>query len=182
MTSIRALSGIRPTLGERVFVDASAVVIGRVWLGDDVSVWPGTVIRGDVAEIHVGAGSNVQDLSVLHVSTPTPDKPGGTPLIIGRDVTIGHRVLLHACTIGDRCLVGMGAIVMDDAVLEEEVLLGAGSVVTPRKTLRARSLYLGNPAKRVRDLTEDELVMLRNMAARYVRVKGQYLGTEAGGA
>ncbi len=179
--SIRTLNGASPQLGERVFVDASAVVIGRVILGDDASVWPQTVIRGDVSDIRIGARSNVQDLSMLHVSSPRDGRPNGTPLIVGEDVTIGHRVILHACTIGDRVLVGMGAIVADDVVIEPDVLVGAGALVTPGQHLASRGLYLGNPARRARELKDTEIEMLAAMAPRYVRVKDEYLAQDAGG-
>ncbi len=179
--SIRALNGVRPQLGERVFVDATAVVIGRVSLGDDVSVWPQTVIRGDVSDIQIGARTNVQDLSMLHVSSPRADRANGTPLILGADVTIGHRVILHACNIADRVLVGMGAIVMDDVVIEADVLVGAGALVTPGQQLVGRSLYLGNPARRTRALTDAEIAMLAAMGPKYVKLKDAYLSQGASG-
>ena len=128
--SIRPFRNITPTLGKRVFIDDSAVVIGRVTLGDDVSVWPTTVIRGDVNTINIGARTNVQDGSVLHVNSPKPELPNGLPLVIGTDVTVGHRCVLHGCTIGNFCLIGMGAIVLDGAVLEDYVFIGAGAMVS----------------------------------------------------
>lgn len=173
--SIRPFSGIHPVIGERVYVDEAAVVIGRVTLADDVSLWPGVVARGDVNSITVGARSNIQDLTVLHVTHDGPYSPGGFPLVIGADVTVGHKCLLHACTIGDRCLIGMGAIVMDGAVVEDEVLLGAGSLVSPGKRLGSRFLYRGSPAQKIRPLTAEEREMLRYSAAHYVRLKGRYL-------
>jgi carbonic anhydrase/acetyltransferase-like protein (isoleucine patch superfamily) len=172
---VRPFSGTQPSLGERIYIDASALVIGRVTLGDDVSLWPGVVARGDVNSIAVGARSNVQDLSVLHVTHDGPYSPGGFPLEIGADVTVGHKCLLHACRIGDRCLIGMGAIVMDGAVLADEVLLGAGSLVSPGKRLESGFLYRGSPAKKVRPLAADEREMLRYSAAHYVRLKDRYL-------
>jgi carbonic anhydrase/acetyltransferase-like protein (isoleucine patch superfamily) len=174
--SVRLFGEERPVLGARVWIDPAAVVIGRVEIGDDASLWPMTVARGDVNFIRIGARSNVQDGSVLHVTHDGPYSPGGMPLVIGADVTVGHRVMLHACTIGDRCLLGMSSTILDGAVLEDEVFLGAGSLVPPGKRLSARSLYRGSPARRVRDLSGEELAMLRYSAAHYVRLKDRYLG------
>jgi len=172
--NIRPFRNIQPQLGQRVFVDPSAVVIGRVKLGDDVSVWPTTVIRGDVNDITIGARSNIQDGSVLHVTSPYPEMPNGIPLVIGEDVTVGHGCILHACTIGNFCLIGMGATVLDGAVLEDYVFIGAGAVVTPGKRL-TRGLYLGSPARKARDLTEREIAELRESAEHYVELKNEYL-------
>jgi carbonic anhydrase/acetyltransferase-like protein (isoleucine patch superfamily) len=172
---LRPFSGTHPSVGQRVYVDASAVVIGHVSLADDVSLWPGVVARGDVNRISVGARSNVQDLSVLHVTHDGPYSPGGFPLVVGADVTVGHKCLLHACSIGDRCLIGMGAIVMDGAVIEDDVLLGAGSLVSPGKRLASGFLYRGSPAQQIRPLTAAEREMLRYSAAHYLRLKDRYL-------
>lgn len=173
--NIRPFRHIYPTLGARVYVDPAAVVIGRVSLGDDVSIWPGAVLRGDVNDISIGARTNIQDGSILHVTSPSKDLPQGIPLRIGEDVTVGHGVILHACTIGNFCLVGMGAVVLDGAVLEDYVFVGAGAVVTPRKRLATGGLYLGNPARRARDLTDIELEELRESAAQYSALKNEYL-------
>jgi len=173
--ALRPFSGTHPTVGQRVYIDATAVVIGRVTLGDDASLWPCVVARGDVNSISVGARSNIQDLTMLHVTHDGPYSPGGFPLSIGADVTVGHKCLLHACTIGDRCLIGMGAIVMDGAVVEDDVLLGAGSLVSPGKRLESGFLYRGSPAQKVRPLTDAEREMLRYSAAHYVRLKDRYL-------
>ena len=173
---IRGYRNHRPRLGERVYVDPSAVIIGRVTAGEDSSFWPTVVARGDVNEIRIGARTNVQDGSVLHVTHDGPYSQGGLPLIVGDDVTVGHQVTLHACTVGDRCLIGMQSCVMDGAVLEDEVLLGAGSLVVPGQMLETASLYRGRPAHRVRSLESRELDMLRYMAAHYVRLKDDYLG------
>lgn len=172
--SIRSFRNIHPQLGARVFVDPSAVVIGRVSLGDDVSIWPTAVLRGDVNDIHIGARSNIQDGSVLHVTSPYPEMPNGIPLVLGEDVTVGHGVILHACTIGNFCLIGMGATVLDGAVLEDYVFIGAGAVVTPGKRLTS-GLYLGSPARRVRDLTEREIAELHESSEHYVKLKDEYL-------
>lgn len=173
--SIRDYREHPPRLGANVYIDETALVIGQVTLGDDASVWPMTVVRGDVNTIEIGARSNIQDASVLHVTHDGPYSAGGLPLVVGEDVTVGHRVTLHACTIGNRCLVGMSATVMDGARLEDDVLLAAGSLVSPGKRLEARSLYRGSPAVRVRDLSDKELEMLRYSAAHYVRLKNRYL-------
>lgn len=166
-----------PAIAENVFVDDTAVVIGRVSLGPDVSVWPLTTIRGDVHDISVGARTNVQDGSVLHTTSPDSFPPKGFPLTIGEDVTIGHRVILHGCTVGDRVLIGMGSIVMDGAVVEADVIVGAGSVVSPGKVLASGGLYVGSPAKRVRDLRPEELEFLRYSANHYVKLKNLHRTT-----
>lgn len=172
--SIRPYRNIQPQLGARVFVDPSAVVIGRVKLGDDVSVWPMAAIRGDVNDISIGARTNIQDGSVLHVTSPYPEMPNGIPLVIGEDVTVGHGVILHACTIGNFCLIGMGATILDGVVLEDHVFIGAGAMVTPGKHLTS-GLYLGSPARRVRDLTEREIAELHESSVHYVQLKNDYL-------
>jgi carbonic anhydrase/acetyltransferase-like protein (isoleucine patch superfamily) len=174
--NLRPYGDAFPTVGARAWIDPAAVVIGRVEIGDDASLWPMAVARGDVNFIRIGARTSVQDGSVLHVTHDGPYSPGGQPLVIGADVTIGHRVMLHACTVGDRCLIGMSSTILDGAVLEDEVFLGAGSLVPPGKRLMARSLYKGSPAQRVRALTEEELGMLRYLAEHYVRLKDRYLG------
>jgi carbonic anhydrase/acetyltransferase-like protein (isoleucine patch superfamily) len=154
-------------------------VIGRVDLEEDVSIWPMCVLRGDVNAIRVGARTNVQDASILHVTHEREGAGSGFACTLGADVTVGHRVTLHGCTIGDRCLIGMGAIVMDGVVIEHDVLLAAGSVVPPGKQLQSRSLYLGNPARRVRALTARELEDLAYSAAHYVKLKDQYRAAQA---
>lgn len=174
--SVRAFGEELPRLGVRVWIDPAAVVIGRVEIGDDASLWPMAVARGDVNSIAIGARTNVQDGSVLHVTHDGPYSPGGLPLVIGEDVTVGHRAMLHACTIGDRCLIGMSATVLDGAVLEDDVFLAAGTLVPPGKRLQGRSLYRGSPAQRIRSLSEEELGMLRYSAEHYVRLKDRYLG------
>jgi len=172
---ISAYRGVRPQFGDRVYIDPSAVVIGRVTVGEDSSIWPTTVVRGDVHEIQIGARTNIQDGSVLHVTHDGPYAPGGRSLIVGSDVTIGHRAVLHACTIGNACLVGMGTVVLDNVVTEDLVMIGAGAVVTPGKRLESRGLYVGSPARRVRELTEKEIAFLTHSAAHYVKVKDDYL-------
>jgi carbonic anhydrase/acetyltransferase-like protein (isoleucine patch superfamily) len=175
--TIRSWLEYTPALGDRVFVDDSAVVIGRVSLGMDVSVWPLTAIRGDVNDITVGDRTNIQDGSVLHNTSPSSSPPNGFPLVVGSDVTVGHKVILHGCTIGDRVLVGMGSIIMDGAVVESDVIIGAGSVVTPGKVLTSGGLYVGAPVKRVRDLRPEELEFLRYSAGHYVKLKDLHLSS-----
>lgn len=164
-----------PRTGERVYVHASAQVIGDVILGEDSSVWCNTVVRGDVNRIRIGRCSNVQDLTMCHVAHKTPTKPEGSPLIIGDYVTIGHSVILHGCKIGNECLIGMGTIVMDDAVIPDRVMIGAGSLVPPGKVLESGMLYVGRPVQAVRPLTPDEIAYLRYSAEHYVRVKNNYM-------
>lgn len=166
----------QPRLGQRVYISAHASVSGSVVLGDDVSVWPMAVIRGDVNHIEIGARCNIQDGSVLHVTHEGPYSPDGGALVLAEDSTIGHGVILHACTIGKRCLVGMGAIVMDGAVLEDDAMIAAGAVVTPGTTVRSRTLWKGNPARFARLLTDEQVGMLGYSAANYVRLKDTYLG------
>ncbi len=161
-------------LGARVYVDETALVIGRVALGDDSSVWPFAVVRGDVHRIEIGARTNIQDGSVLHVVHDGPYVPGGLPLRVGDDVTVGHKAVLHAATIGDRCLIGMGAVVLDGAVVEDDVMIAAGTLVPPGKHLASRGLYLGNPARRARELTAKDLEQLLYGAAQYVKLKDHY--------
>jgi len=172
---IRSFKNIKPVIGDNVFIDDSAVVIGNVKLGNDVSVWPTTVIRGDVESIEIGDGTNVQDGSVLHVSHAGDYSSEGHPLKIGKGVTIGHRAVVHACTVGDYCLVGIGAIIMDDVVLEDYVMLGAGALVPPGKKLESGYLYVGAPAKQVRPLKETEKQFLEYSCKHYMQLKDEYL-------
>ena len=175
MSNIRNYENHAPELGERVWVDPQATVIGRVSLGDDASVWPQTVLRGDVNEIIIGARTNVQDGTIGHVTHDGPYSPGGIALVLGEDITVGHAAILHACRIGDRCLIGMGSLILDGAVLEADVMLGAGSLVSPGKHLESGWLYRGRPAEAVRRLSEKEIEMLHYSAQHYVRLKDRYL-------
>ena len=174
--NIRPYREWRPAIGRRAWIDPAAVVIGRVTIGDDASIWPGAVLRGDVNAIAVGARTSIQDGSILHVASDRLAGAGGIPLVIGDDCTVGHRVILHACTIGNRCLIGMGSIVLDGAVLQDGVLLGAGSLVTEGKDLEGGYLWMGRPAKKVRALTEQELAWFEYSAKHYVKLKDDYLG------
>ena len=169
--------GIHPTIHASVFVYPNAQIIGEVTLAENASVWCGAVIRGDVNSITIGAGSNIQDLSVLHVSHKTAADPNGASLNIGARVTVGHSVILHGCTISDECLIGMGSIIMDKAVLEPRVLLGAGSLVPEGKTLQSGYLYIGRPAKQLRRLTEEELAYFNYSANHYMALAQSYKGT-----
>ncbi|WP_430447493.1 MAG: gamma carbonic anhydrase family protein [Pseudomonas piscis] len=173
--AIRTYQDHRPKLGERAFVDHSAVVIGDVEIGADSSVWPLTVIRGDMHRIRIGARTSVQDASVLHITHAGPFNPEGFPLLIGDDVTIAHKVMLHGCSIGSRVLIGMGSIVMDGAVVEDDVMVGAGSLVPPGKRLASGFLYVGSPVKQVRALTDKERAFFTYSAGNYVKLKDQQL-------
>jgi carbonic anhydrase/acetyltransferase-like protein (isoleucine patch superfamily) len=174
--AIRSFQGIAPTLGERVYVDPAATLIGDVVLGEDVSLWPGTVVRGDVNLIRIGARSNVQDGTVIHVTHDGPyGTPGGFGTHIGADVTIGHNAIVHACVVEDACLIGMGATVLDGAVVRRHGFVGAGAVVAPGKEVGSGELWLGNPARRVRMLSDKEIEQLYYSAAHYVRLKDRYL-------
>ena len=165
-----------PTLGARAYGDPAASVIGDVVLGDDVSVWPFTVVRGDVNFIRVGDRTNVQDGSVIHVSHDGPHaKLGGFATRIGNDVTIGHKAIIHACTIEDAVLIGMGAIVLDGAVVRKHGFVGAGALVPPGKVVGEGELWLGNPAKKARLLSDAEIEALYYSAGHYVRLKDEYL-------
>jgi len=170
----------QPRLGRGVYVSAQAHVSGDVTLGDDVSVWPMAVLRGDVNAIKIGARCNIQDGSVFHVTHEGPYSPRGGSLVLAEDVTVGHGVILHACTIGNRCLVGMGAIVMDGAVLEDDCMIAAGAVVTPGTRVPSATLWKGNPARLARPLSEEQVAMLEYSAHHYVRLKDRYLSAENG--
>ena len=174
-SALRGYQGIEPQLGERVYIDPASVVIGDVVLGDDCSVWPMTVIRGDMHRIRIGARTSVQDGSVLHITHASDFSPEGFPLTIGDDVTIGHKAILHGCTLGNRILVGMGAIVMDGAVVEDEVIIAAGAVVTPGKHLESGYVYAGNPAKALRPLKDKERAFFPYTAGNYVKLKDRFL-------
>ena len=176
MNPLRPFRDKMPVLGERVYIDPACTVIGDVELAEDVSVWPGTVIRGDVNYVRIGARTNVQDGTVIHVSHDGPHaKLGGFATVIGEDVTIGHKAIIHACTIEDAVLVGMGAIVLDGAVVKKHAFVGAGALVPPGKTVGAGELWVGNPAKCVRRLDDTAIEGLLYSAAHYVRVKDDYL-------
>lgn len=174
VSEISPFNGIHPQLAPGAWVHPRATVIGEVRLGENASVWPGAVVRGDVNHIYIGAGTNIQDNSVLHVSHKTAADPVGGPLVIGDRVTVGHSVILHACTIEDECLIGMGSIILDKAVIKKNVLLGAGSLVPEGKVLESGYLYLGRPAKLVRELTAEELAYFNYSAEHYIKLMRSY--------
>ncbi len=166
--NLRKYQNHTPLLGKGAFVDGSAVVIGDVEIGEDSSVWPLTVIRGDMHRIRIGARTSVQDGCVLHITH-------AGPLLIGDDVTIAHKVMLHGCTVGSRVLIGMGSIVMDGAVVADDVIIGAGSLVPPGKRLDSGFLYVGSPVKQIRPLTDKEQAFFTYSAANYVKLKDLHL-------
>jgi len=165
-----------PELQKNAWVAEGSSVIGRVKMGEDSAVWFGCVVRGDVHFITIGDRTNIQDLSMIHVTHhKKADMTDGNPTVIGNDVTVGHRVMLHGCTIEDACLIGMSATILDGAVIGRESIVGAGSLVTKNKKFPPRSLIMGSPAKAVRTLTEDEVKELYASAERYVTFKNEYL-------
>lgn len=172
---IRPYKEVMPILAEGVFIDPAATVIGDVVIGEQSSVWPMVVIRADVNKIRIGARSNIQDASVIHVSRPRPSNPQGYPTIIGDDVTIGHKVMLHGCQIGNRVLIGMGAIVLDGVVIDDEVIVGAGALVAPGKHLESGFLYIGSPARKSRPLKDSERAHFVDTALDYIVLKNDYL-------
>lgn len=172
---LRPYRGVSPKLGQRVYVDPAAVVIGDVTLGDDCSVWPCAVIRGDMHRIRIGARTSVQDNAVLHITHASDFNPGGWPLTIGDDVTIGHGACLHGCTLGNRILVGIGATVLDGAIVEDDVVIGAGTLVPPGKRLESGFLYMGSPCKQARPLKDSERRFFLYSAQNYVKLKNEYL-------
>ena len=174
--SIRSFQGISPLIGQRVYVDEAATVIGDVVLGDDVSIWPGTVLRGDVNYIRIGARTNIQDGSIIHVTHDGPyGQAGGLATVIGEDVTIGHAAIVHACVIEDACLIGMGSTILDGAVIRKNAFVGAGALIAPGKVAGSGELWLGNPARCVRKLEAKEIEQLYYSAQHYLRLKDKYL-------
>lgn len=173
--TVRAYKSKLPGIDTSSYVDDSAVLIGDIEVKEDSSIWPLVAARGDVNIIRIGKRTNIQDGSVLHVTRFSQSQPDGFPLIIGDDVTVGHKCMLHGCTLGNRILVGMGAIVMDGAVVEDDVFIAAGSLVAPNKVLESGFLYMGNPAKKARPLTQAEQDFLTQSAVNYVNLKNEYL-------
>ena len=164
-----------PKLGKNAWIAEGASVIGNVEMGEDSAIWFGVVVRGDVHRIKIGARSNIQDLSMVHVTHyKKADMSDGNPTIIGDDVTVGHRVMLHGCTIEDACLIGMSATILDGAIIGKESIVGASSLVTKNKKFPPRSLIMGSPAKVIRELTQDEVDELYASASRYVEFKNEY--------
>jgi carbonic anhydrase/acetyltransferase-like protein (isoleucine patch superfamily) len=172
---LHTFKGIKPDIGKNSWIAPSADVVGDVTCGEDCSIWFGCVVRGDVHYIKIGNRTNIQDLSMIHVTHyKNGDKSTGNPTIIGDDVTIGHRVMLHGCTIENACLIGMSATILDGAVIGKESIVGASSLVTSNKVFPPRSLIMGSPAKVVRTLTDDEVKELYASAERYVAFKDDY--------
>lgn len=171
--TVRDFDGMTPELADGVFVDSTALVLGDVNIGKDSSVWPMTVVRGDVNSISIGERTNIQDGCILHVTHEGPFGEGRS-LIIGNDVTVGHKAVLHACEIHDLCLIGMSATVLDGAVINRHVIVGAGSLVPPNKELESGYLYLGTPVRRVRALNEKEILYLQYSSEHYVRLKKRH--------
>lgn len=176
---LSSFKGIMPTIADGVYIADSSRLVGEITVGADSSIWHMVAARGDVNYIAIGERSNVQDGTVLHVTRKSADNPKGNPLIIGDDVTIGHKCMLHGCTLGNRILVGMGAIVMDGAIVEDDVFIGAGTLVPPNKRLESGYLYVGNPMVQKRPLKEKEIAFLKQSAINYVELKEEYLA-EAG--
>ena len=172
--AIRNFKDKQPTIPSSSFVDHTALVLGNVQIGENCSIWPMTVIRGDVNHIQIGDNTNIQDGSVLHVTHDGPYNPGGFSLKIGNNVAVGHRVILHGCHIADSCLIGMGATIMDGAVIESQNIIGAGSLVTPNKHLESGYLWLGSPVRKIRKLTSDEIESIKYSAENYVKLKRQH--------
>ena len=172
--AIREFEGIIPNIDPTAYVDDTALIIGDVEIGQDSSVWPYAVIRGDVNQIRIGNLTNIQDHSVLHVNHAGPYNPGGNALTVGNNVTVGHRVILHGCAIQDQCLIGMGTNVMDGAIVHSNCIIGAGSLVTPGKELEGGYLWVGSPVRRIRALSEDEIAALEYSANHYVKLKDRH--------
>ncbi len=173
--TIRTFENNMPTLGRNVFVDPTALVLGQVSIGDDSSIWPMSVVRGDVNSISVGKRTNIQDGCVLHVTHRSTHLPEGHKLSIGDDVTIGHKAIIHGCTIGNECLIGMGVTIMDDVIVQSQVIVGANSLVPPGKKLDSGFLWVGSPVKKSRPLTEEEKSFLKYSAENYVKLKEQHI-------
>jgi carbonic anhydrase/acetyltransferase-like protein (isoleucine patch superfamily) len=176
--SIRSFKGKIPSFGANCYIDESAVLVGDIQCGDEVSIWPLVAARGDVNSMQIGNRTNVQDGTVLHVTRISSKNPDGFPLVIGEDVTIGHKCMLHGCTLGNRILVGMGAIIMDGAVVEDDVFVGAGCLVPPNKTLESGYLYVGSPAKQARKLTVEERRFLKISADNYLVTKNEHIAEQ----
>ena len=175
MSNIRDFKGITPKIAESSYVDSTAVIIGDVEIGKDSSIWCTTVIRGDVNFIRIGDRTNIQDASVLHVTHRNPEKhPEGYPLVIGDDVTVGHRVTLHGCVLEDCCFIGMNATVMDGALVESGAMIGANALVTSGMRCESGYLYIGAPAKKFRELTDAEKESIKQSATNYVGFSKDY--------
>lgn len=175
--TIRTFKNNTPQIAATAWVDEMALVLGDVALGEESSVWPMAVIRGDVHKIRIGARTNIQDGAILHVSHDSQYSPGGAALMLGDDITIGHGVILHGCTIGNRCLIGMGSLILDHAEIPEDVMIAAKSLVPSRKKLESGFLYRGTPVEKVRPLTPEEKEFLQYSAHHYVTLHHQHRGS-----
>ncbi len=173
--SIRRFKSHIPKLADSVFIDPTALVLGDVEIGEDSSVWPMAVLRGDVHSIRIGKHTSIQDGTVCHVTHDGPFDPGGYDLVVGDNVTVGHKAILHGCHIEDNCLIGMGAVVMDGAIIREHVIIGANSLVPPGRELEGGYLWVGSPARKIRKLTEEEISFFEYSANNYVRIKNEHL-------
>lgn len=174
--ALKAFASVFPRVDDSVYVDEQALVIGDVEIGKDSSIWPFAVIRGDVNKIRIGSMTNIQDHTVIHVTHDSDYNPGGYATLVGDEVTVGHRVTLHGCEIGSRCLIGMGATVMDGATVESHTIIAAGSLVTQTSHLESGYIWMGQPAKKYRPLTDEEVEQLAYSAQHYVKLKNKYLG------
>ena len=177
--TLRTFESFTPSIDDSAFVDSTALVIGQVVIGKDSSIWPYSVIRGDIHRIAIGARSSIQDGTIVHVTHDGPFNPGGFATTIGDDVTVGHKVMLHGCTIGDRVLIGMGAIIMDGAVVESNVVVGGGGLVPPGKRLESGFLYVGSPVRQIRMLSDKELAFFTYSAGKYVELKNRHMRQSA---
>lgn len=176
--AIRKFEQYTPKIAATAYVDATSMVIGGVEIGEHSSIWPMAVIRGDIHSIRIGRRTSIQDGSIIHVTHAGKYNPNGHMTIVGDEVTVGHRVILHGCTIHNHCLIGMGSMIMDGAEIESHVLLAAGSLVPPGKVLEAGYLWMGSPVKRIRKLTDDEIERIRYGANYYVELKDRYLNQQ----
>ena len=172
--TIRTFENKKPIIASSSFIDDTALILGDVHIGENCSIWPMTIIRGDVNAIRIGNNTNIQDNSVLHVTHDGPYNPGGFSLTVGNNVTVGHRVILHGCHVHDSCLIGMGATIMDGAIIESQTLIGAGSLITPNKHLESGYLWMGSPARKIRKLTNEEIESIEYSATNYSKLKDQH--------
>jgi len=168
MALLKGYAGKAPRIDASAWLADDATVVGDVTLGPGASLWFGVVVRGDVHHVRIGARSNIQDLSVVHVTG------GSHPTVIGEDVTVGHRVVLHGCTVHDRCLIGIGSVVLDGAEIGPDAMVGAGALVPPGMKVPPRTLVVGTPARVKRALSDAEVAHLRESAARYVEYAARY--------
>ncbi|WP_105215214.1 gamma carbonic anhydrase family protein [Pseudoalteromonas sp. T1lg22] len=173
--SLQSYKDKSPQVHKSAYIHESAVIVGDVEIAEDASIWPLVAARGDVNYMRIGKRSNIQDGTVLHLTRASASNPVGYPLIIGEDVTVGHKAMLHGCRLGNRILVGMGAIIMDNVIVEDDVIIGGGALVPPNKTLESGYLYVGSPVKQARPLSDEERAFLKVSADNYVRLKDEYL-------